>query len=92
MRRLSVPNLTMGKNGKPTDASFDALREALSSKAGRNTKTEMTCDANANDKKVVAYAQSIANDKNREKYSWKPWNSNQCRTFSRRALDAGRLP
>jgi hypothetical protein len=80
----------MDKNGEPTAASLQELRDALSAKAGHHTKVEMTCDAKADEKKVVAYAMSIANDPKRPKYSWKPWNKNQCRTFAERSFEAGR--
>jgi len=49
-------------------ASFECDALHRETKAGRNAKTEMSCDTKSNDKKVVAYAQSIANDNNRETY------------------------
>ncbi len=90
VRRVSVPNLKIGNDGQPTQASLDALSTALSQKAGHGTKTELSCNKNADEKKVNAYAQSVADDSNRQKYSWNPFSPNQCRTFSHRALDAGK--
>lgn len=52
-------------------------------------KAELTCDADADEKKVYEYAMSVANNKDRPKYSWKPWSSSQCRTFSNNAFNAG---
>ncbi|MDO3624126.1 RHS repeat domain-containing protein [Ralstonia pseudosolanacearum] len=90
VRQVKVPNLKIGKDRQPTQASLDALSRVLSEKAGHGTKTELSCDKNADEKKVNEYVQSIANDSNRRKYSWNPFSPNQCRTFSHRALDAGK--
>ncbi len=90
VRQVKVPNLKIRKDGQPTQASLDALSRALSEKAGHGTKAELSCDKNADEKKVSEYVQSIANDRNRRKYSWNPLSPNQCRTFSNRALDAGK--
>lgn len=40
VRRMSVPNLVIGKDGQPTPQSMDALRLVLSQKSGENTKPE----------------------------------------------------
>ena len=80
----------MGKDGQPTPESMDALAAALSRKAGKNTKAKLTCDANADEKKVYENAMSFANNQSRPKYNWKPWSANQCRTFSKGAFNAGR--
>lgn len=90
VRRIRVPNLVIGKDGQPTPESLEALRSALSKKAGHGTPADLTCDADADEKKVREYARNVANNKDRPKYSWKPWNSNQCRTFSNDAFEAGR--
>ncbi|WP_369952307.1 RHS repeat-associated core domain-containing protein [Ralstonia syzygii] len=91
VRQVTVPNLKIGKDGQPTQASLDALSRSLSEKAGHGTKTELSCDKSADEKKVNDYVQSIANDSNRRKYSWNPFSPNQCRTFSHRALDTGKV-
>jgi hypothetical protein len=90
VRRVKVPNIDMDKDGKPIPASMEALKNTLSKKAGHNTRVELTCDSNADEKRVSAYAESVANDANRRKYSWNPFNPNQCRSFAKRAIDAGR--
>lgn len=90
VRRVSMPDLVMDENGNPTPASLAALKEALSKKAGKGTKAKLTCDAQADEKKVYEYVKKIADDRKRQKYSWKPWNRNQCRTFANRAYQAGR--
>lgn len=90
VRRQSVPDLTIDKNGNPTPESLNALQEALSRTAGHGTKTELTCEKNIDEKKVYDYAEKLKKDQNRPPYSWKPWASNTCRDFARRALGAGR--
>lgn len=89
VRRVPVPNLKMDPaTGEPTAASMEALKKALSERAGHNTAAEMSCDRNADEKKVNKYAEDFS--RNRPPYSWKPWNPNQCRTFSNNAIGAGK--
>ena len=91
VRRIPVPDLMIDpKTGRPTRASLDALRKALSERAGHNTKAELTCDKDADEKEVNKYAEDFAKNTNRPPYSWKPWSSNQCRDFANRAFGAGK--
>jgi uncharacterized protein RhaS with RHS repeats len=91
VRRVPVPDLQIDpRTGQPTPASMDALRRALSNRAGHNTRTDLTCEADADEKKISKYAEDYAKNASRPKYSWKPWSSNQCRDFANRALGAGR--
>ena len=90
IRRVSVPNLVMDKNGQPTPASLKALRKALAENAGKRTKADLTCDADADEKKILEHIKKIANDANRRKYSWNPLNPNHCRTFANDAFNFGR--
>ena len=90
IRRISVPNLRIGNDGKPTPESLNALRKSLEKKAGKGTDANLTCDANADENKIRDYIKKLAEDANRRKYSWKPWNSNQCRDFANRAFNTGR--
>ena len=90
VRRVTVPDLVMDRNGQPTPASMDALRRALADKAGKGTKADLTCDADADEKKILDYIKKIANDANRRRYSWNPLNPNQCRTFTNDAFNAGK--
>ncbi|WP_176129631.1 RHS repeat domain-containing protein, partial [Burkholderia cepacia] len=89
VRRIGVPNLSIGEGGLPTEESLSKIKDALSKKAGKNTRVELKCDAGADDKKVAAYANSIAGDSKRKEYSWKPWSANHCRTFAADALKSG---
>ena len=90
VRRRRMPNLEIGKDGQPTPGSMKVLQEALSRRAGEGTRAELSCERNIDEKKMYDYAEKLLRDANRPPYSWKPWASNTCRDFARRALDAGR--
>lgn len=89
IRKVEVPNLTFDASGQPTQQSLDNLKRALAARAGKGTEPTLHCDPNANEQAVYAYVHSIADDKNREKYSWNPFDSNQCRDFANNAFDKG---
>lgn len=89
VRRLNVPNLDIGKDGSPTAESLEALKKALSERAGKNTQPVLQCEK-ADEQKVYDFAEAYKNNPNRPPYSWKPWNPNHCRSFARGAIDAGR--
>jgi uncharacterized protein RhaS with RHS repeats len=91
VRRVPIADLVIDpKTGQPTPASLEALRKALSDRAGHKTRTDLTCDKDADETKVNKYAEDFANNRSRPPYSWKPWASNQCRDFANRAYGAGR--
>ncbi|VTU25793.1 Cell wall-associated polypeptide CWBP200 [Variovorax sp. SRS16] len=91
VRRVLVPDLQIDpRTGQPTPKSMDALRKALSERAGDHTKTGLTCEADADEKKINKYAEDYAKSVSRPKYSWTPWSSNQCRDFAGRALGVGK--
>jgi RHS repeat-associated protein len=89
IRRVSVPRITLEKDGQPTKKSWVNLLDKLSKQSGHGTRPVLTCDAEADEKKIAKYANKIANDRTRAKYNWNPLNSNQCRDFSKRAFSAG---
>ena len=90
IRRVSVPNLKIGNDGQPAPESLDALRKFLEKKAGKGTNANLSCDANAGEKTIRDYIKKLAEDANRPKYSWRPWNSNHCPDFANRAFNTGR--
>jgi RHS repeat-associated protein len=89
VRRQTVPDLTMGPDGKPTPESWAKLVEALN-KMGHGTKAKTSCDANADADKINDFAEQRMNDPNRAPYSWNPFSLNTCTTFASDALAAGR--
>ncbi|EGT0667907.1 RHS repeat-associated core domain-containing protein [Citrobacter werkmanii] len=90
VRKISIPNLTMGNDGNPTDESWNKLKESLSSVVGHNNRVELTCDKNADQQATYDYINKIASNKDRDKYSWNPFSSNHCRTFSENAFKEGK--
>jgi RHS repeat-associated protein len=90
VRRITVPNVILDENGDATPESIEAIKNALANKAGKGTKANLTCDANADEDKILEYILQFAKNKNRPKYRWTPWNSNQCRDFAKDAFKIGR--
>lgn len=92
VRKMTIPDLAIGPDGKPTPESLNALLKTLSRKSGKGTPGKLKCDSSVNEKEVYDYISNIANDKNRRKYSWVPWSPNHCRSFALDAFNAGRHP
>lgn len=90
VRRQSVPDLKIGKDGEPTPESLKALQDTLSRVTGHGTKAKLTCEKDIDEKKMYDYAEKVRTNASRPAYSWKPWASNTCRDFARRTLGAGR--
>jgi RHS repeat-associated protein len=89
VRRASVPDLKTGPDGKPTPESMSDLQKALTQNQGKGTQAKLKCDADADEKKIIAFAEQRMNDPNRAPYSWNPLSPNTCGTFVRDALRAG---
>ena len=90
VRRVKIPDLVIGPDGKLTPDSLKKLQDALSRRAGKGTKLELSCDSDADEEKVYDYVNEIANNPKRAPYSWYPWSANHCRTSAQDALEAGR--
>ncbi|MET0499395.1 MAG: RHS repeat-associated core domain-containing protein [Steroidobacteraceae bacterium] len=88
VERRKVPDLEIGRDGKPTPESWNKLIDALN-KIGKDSKAKLSCEKDADEDRIYKYADSVKNDKNRPPYSWNPFRSNTCHDFARRALDAG---
>jgi hypothetical protein len=78
----------MGKDGKPTQESLDNLYNFLSEKVGHGSSISADYDTTVDFDKVVGFALRRMNDPLRDRYSI---FSNNCRTFARDAMEAGRL-
>ncbi|OBP14337.1 hypothetical protein A5320_11160 [Rheinheimera sp. SA_1] len=89
VRRVPMPNLVIGKDGRPTSKSMDMLRAALSRDAGKGTKAELSCNVTVNQNKVYEHVMRFAESESRPQYNWKPWSANHCRTFAKDAFNAG---
>jgi RHS repeat-associated protein len=90
-RRVTVPDLVLDENGTPTPESLARLSEELSKRAGHNTKTELTCNSDADEDSVYEFLESSANNSNRKKYSWTPFFSNHCRSVAKEAIKQGTM-
>lgn len=88
IRKIGVPDLKMNKDGTSTEESMTELKGKLSEKVGHGTKVVLTCQT-ADSEKIKKYAEGISNNKDRPKYNWNPFNSNQCRDFSVGAMKSG---
>jgi RHS repeat-associated protein len=90
VERRPVPDLVMGKDGKPTPESLERLRQIVSTKWGKGASAEFTYYADADSKKVIAFAEQRMHDDKRQPYSWSPVHTNTCKTFAADAIEAGR--
>lgn len=88
VRRRTIPDLEIGRDGQPTPESWAKLMKALND-IGHGTEAETSCEADANADKVNEFAENRMNDPNRAPYSWMPWSFNTCTTFANDALGAG---
>ncbi|MEW6110401.1 MAG: RHS repeat-associated core domain-containing protein [Nitrospirota bacterium] len=85
-RNKPVPNLVM-KDGEPTEKSLQNLYKFISKHYGQGKPVDATYYDDADFNKVVDFATDRMNDKNRAPYD--KW-SNNCKTFSKEAIEAGR--
>jgi RHS repeat-associated protein len=85
VRQRPVPNLVMGKDGKPTAESLRHLYSYISTNYGKGIPVRATYIAGADHTKVRQYAEGLANDPTRPDYNF---FTNNCFTFCRNALGA----
>jgi hypothetical protein len=84
--RRNIPDLKIGEDGLPTKDSLKNLYDYISKKYGKEYPVLAFYHPGADYQKVVAYAEKIKNDPNREPYSI-PFNT--CYTFAEKAAEAG---
>ncbi len=87
VRRRAVPDLVMGKDGKPTQASLDRLYSYVSEHYGQGRPVSARYDAEADYDRVVGFAEQRMNDPNRARYNLL---NNNCKTFAGDAVQAGK--
>ena len=100
VERRRIPDLTMGETTnswfglvtttKPTAASFSDLLSHLSTNWGKGKNISMKCDYDADHIKVNEYAERFKNDPNRPPYDWRPFKTNHCKSFAKKAVKAGK--
>ncbi len=89
VQRADVPDVVMGKDGRPTPESMSKLLSAVSKKAGHGTRVEGAYVKSDSYEKMVKYAEGrkAANaDPNRKPYGI---TGNNCGTFMKDTLEAG---
>lgn len=87
VRNIPIPNAVIGKNGKPSKESLDAIYGDLSRITGKGNEVATDYHEGADFNKMEKYVRGLANDKNREQYSLPFCN---CYNFKNRVIDAGR--
>lgn len=92
VERRFVPNVVMGKDGKPTQASLARLYSFVSENYGRGSPVKAEYHEKADYEKVVEYAERrrMENEnKDRQKYGLL---TNNCFSFAQEAVVAGETP
>jgi len=84
VKRRTIPNLKIGKDGKITEESLESLYEHLSEKLGKGYSVWATYHKNADYNKLIAYVEWFMNNPHRPPYSVP---TNTCYTFVDRALE-----
>jgi RHS repeat-associated protein len=87
VRRRTVPDVQIGPDGRPTPQSLQRLYDYISEHYGRNSPVDATYYDDADAQRVVDFAERRRRDRNREPYGLL---GNNCFTFAREAIQAGR--
>jgi hypothetical protein len=83
VRRMPVPNVVMGPNGKPTQQSLDALYAFIGKNYGESSHVTATYYDTTNYKDAIKYAQNFA-----KHHACYRLIGNSCKTFARDAATA----
>ncbi len=86
IRNVSVPNATIGEDGKPTQESLNKIYTHLSKVAGKGNEVDAEYHEGADFKKMEKYVKDTANDKKRDEYSVPFCN---CYDFKEKVIEAG---
>lgn len=87
VRKVDVPNVVMGKDGMPTEASLKKVYAYLSRVAGQGKPLDTDYHKEADFHAMDAYVKQLASNRNREKYKLL---SNSCFDFADDVADVGR--
>ena len=87
VRRRTVPDVFMGEDGRPTDASLKKLYDYVSKHYGQGKEVEAEYHEDADAAKVNAFAEQRKNDPDRAAYDLL---TNNCKTFATEAIEAGK--
>jgi hypothetical protein len=87
VRRRRVPNLEMGEDGQPTQASLDRLLNFVSEHYGQGSRVAWEYVGDADYQTVVDFAEQASRPGNN--IPWGP-QGRSCYTFASDAIDVGR--
>ncbi|WP_147232531.1 hypothetical protein [Marinobacter nauticus] len=82
VKRRTIPDVTIGDDGVPTESSLNNLYDHLSKNLGKNSPVSSEYYSEADHNKINAFAEGRMNDPNRAPYSWSPFSPNHCKTFA----------
>jgi RHS repeat-associated protein len=86
VRKVSIPDATIGKDGKPTKDSLQKIYDSLSKSSGHGATVKATYYEGQNAQKIEQNILKIANDPNRIRYSL---TSNTCKDFRDNTVQSG---
>ena len=87
VQRRRVPDVAIGRDGRPTEASLQRLYDFISRNYGQKRPVDATYYPDASYRAIADYANSVANDRNRESYSFP---GNTCYSFRNNAIRSAR--
>lgn len=88
VRKQTVPNVIIGEDGRPTQASLDKALSVISAKAGQNGRIEGAYVKSDNFDIMNNYAKQRMEDNNNENRKPYSLTSNNCGTFAKDVLEA----
>jgi len=89
VRRRPIPDVDIEPDGRPTEASLQRLYDYISQNYGQGRPVRAQYYDDADFQRVVEFATGRMNDPNRDPYGIL---TNNCYTFAREAVEAGRGP
>ena len=88
VRKQTVPNVIIGEDGRPTQASLDKALSVISAKAGQNGRIEGAYVKSDNFDIMNNYAKQRMEDNNNENRKPYSLTRNNCGTFAKDVLEA----
>jgi len=89
VEQRTIPNVTIGADGRPTSDSVTHLYSYLSKHFGKRRPVRATYYRIANYHLIVQFALGRMYDKHRRAYSWNPLDPNDCWSFVQEAIAYG---
>jgi len=87
VRRVPIPDVEIGDDGRPTPGSLKNLYSFLKSRVGKGADVDPDYEDDADFNKMKEYVESVANDPNRQSYNLLNCN---CFGFSDDVIQSGK--